>query len=49
MAFALMGLVSPGLFRRPGNARPAAGDEGPRPASDPPERARQRRGGRARR
>lgn len=49
MAFALMGLVSPGLFRRPGNARPAAGDEGSASASDPPEHARQRRGGRARR
>ncbi len=49
MAFALMGLVSPGLFRRPGNARPAAGDEASASASDPPERARQRRGGRARR
>ena len=54
VAFVLMGLVSPGLYRRPGaerpaSRRPAAGDEGsaPRPAS--PERSRQRRGGRARR
>ena len=52
--FVLMGLVSPGLFRRPGRTpragSAAAGDEGVRgrrPAS--PERARQRRGGRARR
>jgi len=49
MAFALMGLVSPGLFRRPGNARPAAGGHDAAPAASPPERARQRRGGRAKR
>ncbi len=48
MAFVLMGLVSPGLFRRPGNA-------GPPPAAtiragvEPAERARQRRGGRTKR
>ncbi|MGD0997832.1 MAG: hypothetical protein ABR941_05870 [Thermoleophilia bacterium] len=54
VAFVLMGLVSPGLYRRPGaerpaSRRPAGGDEGsaPRPAS--PERSRQRRGGRAKR
>ena len=49
MAFALMGLVSPGLFRRPGNARPAAGGDDTAPASSPPEHARQRRGGRTKR
>ena len=56
MAFALMGLVSPGLFRRPGNARPGSGNARPgagdgdvAPASSPPARARQRRGGRAKR
>lgn len=47
--FVLMVLVSPGLYRRPASGRAAAGDESSAPESGPPERARQRRGGRARR
>ena len=47
--FVLMGLVSPGLFRRSADGRFGAHDEGSAPPSKPPERARQRRGGRARR
>jgi hypothetical protein len=52
--FVLMGLVSPGLYRRPAaersaSGRHAGGDENPGPASSSRERARQRRGGRARR
>jgi hypothetical protein len=46
--FVLMGLVSPGLFRRPGN-RPLADDDGPPSPDGERERGRQRRGGRSRR
>jgi hypothetical protein len=48
MAFALMGLVSPGLYRRPGNASPARSDDASASAAER-ERARQRRGGRSKR
>jgi hypothetical protein len=44
--FVLMGLVSPGLYRRPGNATPAQSDDAKASAA---ERARQRRGGRGKR
>jgi len=55
VAFVIMGLVSPGLYRRDAAAGAASGgspstgreDAGPQPAR--PERARQRRGGRTRR
>ncbi len=46
--FVLMGLVSPGLYRRPGNATPAQRDEAAASAAER-ERARQRRGGRGKR
>lgn len=46
--FVLMGLVSPGLYRRPGNAAPAGGDDAGASAAER-ERARQRRGGRGKR
>ena len=47
--FVLMGLVSPGLYRRPVSGRPDADDVGPTPADGERERGRQRRGGRSRR
>jgi hypothetical protein len=46
MAFVLIGLVSPGLFRRPPDGAAEAGDGR---AAGSGERGRQRRGGRARR
>jgi hypothetical protein len=46
--FVLMGLVSPGLYRRPGNATPAQRDDAAASAAER-ERARQRRGGRGKR
>ncbi len=54
MAFALMGLVSPGLFRRPARpgGEPARPGSGPDPGDDRPaehDRSRQRRGGRGKR
>jgi len=56
MAFALMGLVSPGLFRRPARpgGEPGRPGNGPNPGDDRPtdahrDRSRQRRGGRGRR
>jgi hypothetical protein len=44
VGFVLLGLVTPGLYRRPGEGGDAAGDRG-----GPPGRGRQRRGGKARR
>jgi hypothetical protein len=46
--FVLMGLVSPGLYRRPGNATPEQADDAGASAAER-ERARQRRGGRGKR